>query len=56
MKPPSSFLQTMEEYVRDAPRMSIARKDQVQKFCVIDLCWREEQNSKGASDIIYVEN
>ncbi|CAN0918606.1 Putative clathrin assembly protein At5g35200 [Linum grandiflorum] len=28
-QPPASFLQTMEEYVRDAPRMSIANKDQV---------------------------
>ncbi|KAJ6699828.1 hypothetical protein OIU79_012969 [Salix purpurea] len=27
-QPPSSFLQTMEEYVRDAPRVSTALKDQ----------------------------
>ncbi|CAN1290073.1 Putative clathrin assembly protein At5g35200 [Linum perenne] len=27
-QPPASFLQTMEEYVRDAPRMSTANKDQ----------------------------
>uniref|UniRef100_A0A2P2LP71 Uncharacterized protein MANES_06G046400 n=1 Tax=Rhizophora mucronata TaxID=61149 RepID=A0A2P2LP71_RHIMU len=26
-QPPASFLQTMEEYVREAPRMSTARKD-----------------------------
>ena len=29
MKPPASFLQAMEEYVRDAPRGSTFRKDQV---------------------------
>lgn len=29
MKPPSSFLQAMEEYVKDAPQGSIARKNQV---------------------------
>ncbi|KAG8639323.1 putative clathrin assembly protein At5g35200 [Manihot esculenta] len=28
-QPPASFLQTMEEYVREAPRMSTVRKDQV---------------------------
>lgn len=28
-QPPMSFLQAMEEYVRDAPRVSTARKDQV---------------------------
>ncbi|KAF5742013.1 hypothetical protein HS088_TW09G00052 [Tripterygium wilfordii] len=28
-KPPASFLQAMEEYVREAPRMSTARKGQV---------------------------
>ncbi|CAI0389176.1 unnamed protein product [Linum tenue] len=28
-QPPASFLQTMEEYVRDAPRVSTVRKDQV---------------------------
>jgi hypothetical protein len=31
MKPPLSFLQTMEEYVRDAPRVTTALRDQVQK-------------------------
>lgn len=30
MKPPASFLQAMEDYVKDAPRDSIVRKDQVQ--------------------------
>lgn len=29
MKPPSSFLQAMEEYVKDAPQGPIVRKDQV---------------------------
>ncbi|KAG6739971.1 hypothetical protein POTOM_057597 [Populus tomentosa] len=29
MKPPLSFLQTMEEYVRDAPRVTTALKDQL---------------------------
>ncbi|KAK9947509.1 hypothetical protein M0R45_003129 [Rubus argutus] len=28
-QPPASFLQAMEEYVREAPRVSIVRKDQV---------------------------
>ncbi|XWS27054.1 hypothetical protein CRYUN_Cryun26dG0083600 [Craigia yunnanensis] len=30
-QPPSSFLQAMEEYVREAPRASTVRKDQVDK-------------------------
>lgn len=29
LKPPASFLQAMEEYVRDAPRVSVVHKDQV---------------------------
>ncbi|CAN1290069.1 Putative clathrin assembly protein At5g35200 [Linum perenne] len=33
-QPPASFLQTMEEYVRDAPRMSTANKDQFTKQVV----------------------
>lgn len=32
MKPPASFLQAMEEYVREAPRASTARKDLVCKL------------------------
>lgn len=32
MKPPASFLQAMEEYVREAPRGSTFRKDQVRIF------------------------
>ncbi|MDP1189003.1 hypothetical protein, partial [Klebsiella pneumoniae] len=28
-QPPASFLQAMEEYVREAPRFSTARKEQV---------------------------
>ncbi|WCJ29994.1 ENTH/ANTH/VHS superfamily protein [Euphorbia peplus] len=31
-QPPSSFLQTMEDYVREAPRISTARKDQGDKI------------------------
>lgn len=37
MKPPASFLQAMEEYVRDAPRFSSVRKDQVWKCSVLIL-------------------
>ncbi|CAI0629385.1 unnamed protein product [Linum tenue] len=33
-QPPASFLQTMEEYVRDAPRVSTVRKDQFTKQVV----------------------
>lgn len=35
MKPPASFLQAMEEYVKEAPRDSVVRKDQVSTaFCM----------------------
>lgn len=29
LKPPSSFMQAMEDYVKDAPQGAIVRKDQV---------------------------
>lgn len=38
MKPPASFLHTMEEYVREAPRMSTVRKDQVQRISFLWVC------------------
>ena len=38
MKPPTSFLQAMEEYVKDAPQGAIVRKDQV--WMKHQLCFR----------------
>lgn len=52
MKPPASFLQTMEDYVREAPRVSTVRKDQVQKcslFC--GFVSMEEQSCYRTLDI-----
>lgn len=46
MKPPASFLQAMEEYVREAPRGSTFRKDQVWNCSLLNLiCF-------GSNDII----
>lgn len=54
MKPPASFLQTMEEYVREAPRGSTFRKDQVDKCCLWSsiICMCADKEYKGALDIL----
>jgi len=42
MKPPASFLQTMEDYVREAPRGSTFRKDQVRNCSLLTLFYRNK--------------
>jgi hypothetical protein len=58
MKPPASFLQTMEDYVREAPRGSTFRKDQVRNCSLLTLLEInfmciviEKQESKRILDI-----
>lgn len=54
LKPPASFLQTMEEYVREAPRMSSVRKDQVQRtLCLISLCWMGKSEQQNNTRCVY---
>ncbi|CAI0389087.1 unnamed protein product [Linum tenue] len=56
-QPPASFLQTMEEYVRDAPRVSTVRKDQVQNLTFLDRSiWHMSVTHKALSPTFACQN
>ncbi|CAH9076152.1 unnamed protein product [Cuscuta epithymum] len=52
-QPPASFLQTMEDYVREAPRFSIARKDSVieDKKVVLPIEYKKKSVIKEADPV-----
>ncbi|VAI80505.1 unnamed protein product [Triticum turgidum subsp. durum] len=52
-QPPSSFLATMEEYIREAPSVSITRKSVVSAFIVSKIASKKEIKTLNINPLLF---